>query len=49
MNCGHCGNRIEDSKPFEYGGHEFCCECMNSLTSWLLDGGTLTDPELFAY
>lgn len=49
MKCEHCGTRIEDGEPFRYGGHDFCAECMSSLTSWFLDGGVVTDPELFSY
>lgn len=49
MKCDHCETRIEQNKPFSYAGWNFCCECMGVLVSWFLDGGQVTDPEMFAY
>jgi hypothetical protein len=46
VRCEHCETRLD--VPFEYGGHRFCCECMSALCSWLLDGGQVEAPELFA-
>jgi hypothetical protein len=42
--CEHCGHRGAD---FSYRGHHYCCECMSELTSWLLDGGIVENPDQF--
>jgi hypothetical protein len=47
--CAHCDTRIERSEPFTFRDHEFCCECMMSLCSWLLDGGMVEEPAMFSY
>lgn len=49
MRCEHCDTRIENAEPFTFRGTQLCCECMSSLTSWLLDGGIEEDPDMFAY
>lgn len=45
--CDHCGSK--HGADFLFHGSRFCCECMSSLTSWLLDGGMVEEPDLFAY
>lgn len=43
--CDHCGSSGGD---FRHHEHNFCCECISALTSWLLEG-VADDPELFSY
>jgi hypothetical protein len=47
MRCRFCETRLGEY-PFHYGDLLFCCECMSALCSWFLDGGTVTDPDMFA-
>lgn len=44
--CDHCGRGGGD---FAYAGHCFCCECMLSLCSWILEGGMVEEPDMFDY
>ena len=44
--CDHCEGTGAD---FDFNGHQFCCECMSELTSWILDGGMVENPDQFAY
>lgn len=44
--CANCGTTGAD---FAHHGRAFCCECMSALCSWLLDGGTVDSPGLFAW
>ena len=46
MRCSNCDTR-RDGPPFWYADRPWCCECMSALCSWFLDGGTVTDPDLF--
>lgn len=43
--CDHCDGRGAD---FIYEGHRLCCECMSAFTSWILDGGMVEAPDMFA-
>lgn len=49
MRCTECGTRIPESPEFSYRDHPLCCCCMATLCSWFLEGGFLTDPEMFAH
>lgn len=44
--CEHCGSPGAD---FSYEGHDLCCECMSAFISWILDGGMVEEPEMFAF
>jgi hypothetical protein len=45
--CWLCGARL-GGDPFQFRDLALCCECMSALCSWLLDGGLVENPELFA-
>lgn len=49
MKCEHCDSRLNEGDSFIHRGHHLCCECMSMLCSWLLDGGTVEEPELFPW
>jgi hypothetical protein len=46
--CAECGTRLSEQE-FAYRDQPLCCECMAAVCSWFLDGGFLTDPDMFAH
>ena len=47
VTCDHCDTRLDQHDNFVYRGHNYCCQCMSALCSWFLDGGFITDPDMF--
>lgn len=49
MRCYHCNTHITNDDEFTYRGRQFCMNCASALISWMLDGGMVDEPKLFAY
>lgn len=49
MKCDGCGTRLDEGDEFVHRGSRLCAECTGAFVSWLLDGGQLAEPDLWAW